>query len=130
MSRDGRAAESVDRIPGGTEPYATIRCPQAAWAKLRETLELDADSSAFDPVLRREIRQALEQVEYARDPDALAQAARNVLEWAEHMCGWDAPCWERLRRAVTEMEPVSDGASSAAVALRRVYDILYLDVPA
>jgi len=49
MSRDKKTAESNDRTPGGRGPYATIRCPEAAWAKLRETLELDAKSPAFDP---------------------------------------------------------------------------------
>jgi len=45
-----------------------IRLPQDAWDKLRETLELDSKSSAFDPELRKEIRAALDQVEHAAEP--------------------------------------------------------------
>ncbi len=46
----------------------TIRLPQETWEKLRETLELDAKSSAFDPKLREEIREALDQVEGVAEP--------------------------------------------------------------
>ena len=37
--------------------------PADAWKTLRETLEKDTRSSAFDPTLRQEIKQALEQVQ-------------------------------------------------------------------
>ena len=82
--------------------YVMVRLPQEAWDKLRETLELDAKSSAFDPELRKEIREALDQVEHVADPPSLVRAAQDVLEWAAQMGGWEAPCWERLRLAVGE----------------------------
>ena len=56
--------------------YITIHLPQEAWEKLRETLELDAKSSAFDPELRKEIREALDQVEYVTDSPSLVQVER------------------------------------------------------
>ena len=55
----------------------TIRLSQDAWEKLRETLELDAKSSAFDPELRKEIREALDQVEYVTDSPSLGQATQD-----------------------------------------------------
>jgi hypothetical protein len=82
--------------------FVIVRLPQEAWEKLRETLELDSKSSAFDPELRKEIREALDQVEHVADPPSLVRAAQDVLEWAAQMGGWEAPCWERLRRAVAE----------------------------
>ena len=56
--------------------YVVIRLPQDAWDKLTETLELDANSSAFDPELRKEIGEALDQVEYVADSPSLVQVER------------------------------------------------------
>ena len=55
----------------------TIRLPLEAWRKIRETLELDAKSSAFDPELRKQIREALDQVEYVTDSPSLGQATQD-----------------------------------------------------
>ena len=87
--------------------HVTLRLPQEAWEKLRETLELDSKSSAFDPELRKEIREALDQVEHVTASPSLVQAAQDVLEWAAQMGGWEAPCWERLRLAVGEHEVIT-----------------------
>lgn len=41
----------------------------------------------------------------------LLTAALAVLDWADHMGGWDAACWAELRRAVDEargLEPIED----------------------
>ena len=100
------------------EPFAclrsmTIRLPQEAWNTLWESLEIDARSTAVAPELRRELREALDQVEYVADPPSLVQAAQDVLEWAAQMGGVrnaaeasaacnKAPCWDRLRLAVGE----------------------------
>ncbi len=80
------------------------------------------------PELRRELREALNQVEYVADPPSLVQAAQDVLEWAAQMGGWEAPCWESLRRAVREAAAQSESPDSAEAALRHVYDLLYLDI--
>ncbi len=60
--------------------YVSIRLPQDAWEKLTETLALDAKSSAFDPELRKEIREALDQVEHVTASPLLVQAAQDALE--------------------------------------------------
>ena len=112
----------------GPGERAIIRLPREAWQKLRETLELDARSSAFDPELRKEIREALDQVEHVTDSPSLVQAAQDVLEWAAQMGGWEAPCWEGLRRAVREAAAQSESPDSAESALRHIYDLLYLDI--
>lgn len=57
----------------------------------------------------------------------ILRAARDVLEWAEYTGGWDAPCWERLRQAVRETAPQTEAPDDAQDALRRIYDLLYLD---
>ena len=44
------------------------------------------------------------------------------------MGGWEAPCWERLRRAVREAAAQSESPDSAEAALRHIYDLLYLDI--
>ena len=91
----------------------TIRLPQEACNTLWESLEIDARSTAVAPELRRELREALDQVEYVADPPSLVQAAQDVLEWAAQMGGVrnaaeasaacnKAPCWDRLRLAVGE----------------------------
>ncbi len=80
----------------------TIRLPQEAWNTLWESLEIDARSTAVAPELRRELREALDQVEHVTASPSLVQAAQDVLEWAAQMGGWEAPCWERLRLAVGE----------------------------
>ncbi len=80
------------------------------------------------PELRRELREALDQVEYVADPPSLVQAAQDVLEWAAQMGGWEAPCWERLRTAVREAAAQGEGPDSAEATLRHVYDLLYLDI--
>jgi hypothetical protein len=43
-----------------------LRVPVEAWELLAETLTLDAQSSAFDPQLRADIRRALGQVKIIR----------------------------------------------------------------
>jgi hypothetical protein len=40
----------------------TLRVPASAWKVLRETLSIDARSSAFDSVLRKQIGNALGQI--------------------------------------------------------------------
>ena len=106
----------------------TIRLPQEAWNTLWESLEIDARSTAVAPELRRELREALDQVEYVSDAPSLAQAAQDVLEWAAQMGGWEAPCWERLRRAVREAATQGESPDSAEAALRHIYDLLYRDI--
>jgi hypothetical protein len=122
----GEADTEGDPGLGAPAPEAgshlTLRAPRAAWARLRETLEADARSSAFDPELRREIREALDQVEEVERvaaPPSLVQAARDVLEWVEHMGGWEAPCWERLRRAVSEAAAPDVSRDAAQVRAER-----------
>ncbi len=110
----------------GPGERAIIRLPQEAWQKIRETLELDAKSSAFDPELRKEIREALDEVEHVTDSPSLVQAAQDVLEWAAQMGGWEAPCWERLRKALRQT--ASAQAIDAQEALRHIYDLLWLDI--
>jgi hypothetical protein len=44
-------------------PIVTLRVPANAWTILEQTLRLDAQSHAFDPELRRQITEALHQVE-------------------------------------------------------------------
>lgn len=107
--------------------YVTVRLPQDAWDKLKETLELDSESSAFDPELRKEIREALDQVEHVADSPSLVQAAKDVLEWAAQMGGWEAPCWERLRVAVREAATQGESPDSAEAALRHIF--LHLPMP-
>ncbi len=82
--------------------YVYIRLPEESWNTLWESLEIDARSTAVAPELRRELREALDQVEYVADPPSLVRAAQDVIEWAAQMGGWEAPCWERLRLAVGE----------------------------
>jgi hypothetical protein len=43
--------------------YVYLKVPRDAWDLLEETLCMDAESSAFDEVLRQEISDALSQVE-------------------------------------------------------------------
>ncbi len=123
---DGDSQEFPVQMEGPGE-RAIIRLPREAWRKIKETLELDSKSSAFDPELRKEIREALDQVEHVTDSPSVAQAAQDVLEWAAQMGGWEAPCWERLRLAVNEPAAQSESPDSADAALRRIYDLLYLD---
>ncbi len=82
--------------------YVCIRLPEESWNTLWESLEIDARSTAVAPELRRELREALDQVEHVTASSSLVQAAQDVLEWAAQMGGWEAPCWERLRVAVGE----------------------------
>lgn len=49
------------------EPMVTLRMPQSAWDTLEETLQMDAQSSAFDPELREEIEEALGTIEQVAD---------------------------------------------------------------
>ena len=91
----------------------TIRLPQEAWNTLWESLEIDARSTAVAPELRRELREALDQVEYVADPPSLVQSAQDVLEWAAQMGGWEAPCWERLRLAVREAATQGESPDSS-----------------
>lgn len=56
----------VTRAPRAEDkpaPFVTLRMPADSWATLRETLEVDSHSSAFDSSLRAEISDALETVE-------------------------------------------------------------------
>ncbi len=112
----------------GPGERAIIRLPQEAWQKIRETLELDARSSAFDPELRKEIREALDQVEHVTASPPLVQAAQDVLEWAAQMGDWEAPCWQRLRNAVEQASARPESSSDAQDALKHIYDLLYLDI--
>ncbi len=108
------------------EERVTIRLSQEAWNTLWESLEIDARSTAVAPELRRELREALDQVEYVADPRSLVHAAQDVIEWAAQMGGWEAPCWERLRKALRQA--ASAQATDAQEALRHIYDLLYLDI--
>ena len=104
----------------------TIRLPQEAWNTLWESLEIDARSTAVAPELRRELREALDQVEHVTDSPSLVQAAQDVLEWVAQMGGWEASCWEKLRLALRRT--ASAQATDAQEALRHIYDLLYLDI--
>ena len=48
---------------GSPQRYVTIRAPEHAWELLHETLQMDAQSKAFDAELRKDIAEALAQVE-------------------------------------------------------------------
>ncbi len=108
--------------------YICIRLPEESWNTLWKSLEIDARSTAVAPELRRELREALDQVAHVTDSPSLVQAARDILEWAAQMGGWEAPCWERLRLAVREAAAQSESPDSAETALRHIYDLLYLDI--
>jgi len=125
VREDGDGAQGVPVQMEGPGERAIIRLPREAWQKIKETLELDAKSSAFDPELRKEIREALDQVEHVTALPSLVQAAQDVLEWAAQMGGWEAPCWERLRKALRQT--ASAQAADAQEVLRHIYDLLYLD---
>ena len=43
--------------------YITLRLPTEAWELLRETLEMDSRSRAFDPDLRHAITPSLEAIQ-------------------------------------------------------------------
>ena len=118
----------TDPDPGSTETrrYVSVRMTEQAWELLRGTLEADSRSAAFDPALRRDIRGALDSM-YTDGPCPVAEAARDVLRWAEHMGGWEAPCWSRLREAAVGAASCAAPPARAESALRRVYDVLYLD---
>ena len=52
-----------------TAPKCTVLLvPDDAWDVLRETLEVDSESSAFDPDLRHAIKAALDQVQTITGP--------------------------------------------------------------
>jgi len=123
----GILTEEGVSLPEKGEPVVVLSVPQDAWRVLEETLLVDARSSAFDADLRDSIRRALARVVTLNAPAELLQAARGALEWAEQTGGWDAPCWQRLKTAVrnagAEMAP-----EDVATALRRIFDILYLDM--
>ena len=42
------------------------------------------------------------------EPSDLVNAACEVIEWAERMGGWDAPCWDRLRKALGSVTPAGN----------------------
>ena len=45
------------------QEYVVLRIPAVAWDLLSETLQVDAKSTAFEPVLRQNIAEALGQVQ-------------------------------------------------------------------
>lgn len=47
----------------------------------------------------------------------LENAVRDVLEWAEQMGGWEAPCWDRLKRALN--------AQNAGIITRYLVEVRY-----
>ena len=53
--------------------------PRWAWDTIEETLRLDAESSAFDPQLRRDIRKALSAVQDVDQVDAKPVTSRRKL---------------------------------------------------
>ena len=61
------------------ESYVTIRAPEQVWELLHETLLLDARSKAFDPQLRKDIADALAQVEVFPDGSA-PEALRRIFD--------------------------------------------------
>jgi len=116
--------------PGTSDGCITIQVPQEDWHLLLETLEKDAESSAFDPELRERIRAALENVRPLTGIAELVELAEDVLEWAAQTGGWDALCWQRLRQVtkIVAAQLQSDrGGNHAYSALQRVYDALYLE---
>lgn len=48
--------------PEEQSQITTLRIPKTAWELLRETLEMDTKSKAFDPSLRKQITAALNSV--------------------------------------------------------------------
>jgi len=110
-----------------TDHHVTVRFPAEAWVLLRQTLEKDAESSAFDRSLREEIRQALDQAEPMPSVGRLLDAVRDVLEWGEQTGGWEAPCWARLQQAVLDTSSEERRSGTAHQTLRRIFDILHLD---
>jgi hypothetical protein len=63
---DRIAIEWLKRCAEIEGPAAVVALPQEAWNTLYETLQMDAESSAFDLDLHREINAALEQVNAKR----------------------------------------------------------------
>ena len=44
------------------EDHVVLTMPEVAWGTIQETLEMDAESSAFDAALREEIGDAVEAI--------------------------------------------------------------------
>ena len=93
------------------QEMVTIRVPRDDWALLLETLTLDSRSGAFDPELRRRIRDALKQVRQVDEPWVLTVVWAGVPEEAKVF--WD------------EKEAIK-AAKLAVKELRADYDVLVL----
>ena len=64
---------------GSPQRYVTVRAPEQEWALLHETLQMDAQSNAFDAQLRKDIADALAQVE-ALPAGSASDALRRIFD--------------------------------------------------
>lgn len=68
-------ARSSKKPPGKpakpTAKFVYLKIPVSAWATLQNTLELDANSLAFDSDLREKIRHALDSVTHLSPGEAV-----------------------------------------------------------
>ena len=72
-----------------TTPKCTVLLvPDSAWATLNDTLQVDSESSAIDPLLRQEIKAALAQVKPITGPIiSLLDVAEEVPRCAHLLTG-------------------------------------------
>ncbi len=45
--------------------------------------------------------------------EALTEPLRDLVDWAENMGGWDAPCWARAREVLSGGQPAPDADDTA-----------------
>ena len=62
-----------------SKPLILRAAPQSAWDTIDETLYADAQSSAFDPKLRKQITKALAAVHH--DNGLIAEAISDAIDW-------------------------------------------------
>ena len=98
-------------MSGRKKEMVTLRVPGKDWALLLETLTLDSRSRAFDPELRRRIRDALKHVRQVDEPWVLTVVYAGVPD--ETTVFWD------------EKEAIK-AAKRSVRELREEYDVLML----
>ena len=74
----------------------TIRVPEEAWDVLLETLEMDAQSSAFDPALRKEIARALKAVRAIEHKEIGKRWPRKI-RWTLEIPRW---AWDTMEETL------------------------------
>lgn len=80
----------------GKKRTITIKVPEAAWNVLHETLEMDSQSSSFDPGLRKEIEKALDAVK-ALDLKEVGKRWPREERWTLKMPDW---AWDTIAETI------------------------------